>query len=100
MAGGAAVCLVTGTICGVDGSAKEGAQVRATMKSTQLDQGGQVAGGAGVTSEVVSAITQADGTFALQLLQGATVDLEIPDINLRKEILVPALSTVDFATLV
>lgn len=100
MAGGAAVCNVTGTICGADGSAKEGAQVRATIKSTQQDQGGQVAGGAGVTSEIVSAITQPDGTFSLQLLQGAIVDLEIPDINLKKEVTIPTETTVDFSTLI
>jgi len=94
------VCQVSGTICGVDGTAKAGAQVRATIKSTQADQGGQIAGGAGVTSDVVSAITADDGTFTIQLLQGSTVDLEIPDINLRKEIIIPATSTADFADLV
>ena len=97
---GAAICNVTGVICGVDGSAKEGLQVRATIKSTQIDQGGQVAGGAGVTSEVVSAITQTDGTFSIALVQGASVVIEIPDINLRKEILVPLVATADFATLI
>jgi len=99
MASGA-VCQVSGTICGVDGAPKAGAQVRASVKSTQADQGGQVAGGAGITSEVVSAITADDGTFTIQLLQGATVELEIPDINLRKEVLVPATSTADFVNLI
>jgi hypothetical protein len=100
MAGGAAVCQVTGTICGVDGSAKAGLQVRASVKDTQSDQGGQLAAGAGITSEIVSALTQDDGTFSIQLIQGATVDLEIPEINLKKEILVPAEVTVDFSTLI
>jgi hypothetical protein len=94
------VCQVTGTICGIDGSAKAGAQVRATVLLTQADQGGQVAGGAGVTSETVSAITADDGTFTIQLLQGATVELEIPDINLRKDVVIPASSTADFVDLV
>lgn len=94
-----AVCQVTGVICGVDGSAKEGAQVRATVKET-IDNGGQVVGSSGVTSETISAITQTDGTFSIQLLQGATVLLEIPDINLRKEVVIPAETSVDFTTLV
>lgn len=100
MAGAAPICNVTGTICGVDGSAKEGAQVRATIKSTQSDQGGQITASAGVTSEIISAITQADGTFSIALLQGATVDLEIPEINLKKEIVIPTETTVDFTTLI
>ncbi|MBW2690435.1 MAG: hypothetical protein JRC99_10955 [Deltaproteobacteria bacterium] len=97
---GTSVCQITGTLCGIDGAAKAGAQVRATVKSTQADLGGQLADGAGITSETISAITQDDGTFSLQTIQGATIVLDIPDINLKKEILVPALSTVDFSTLI
>jgi hypothetical protein len=94
------VCQVTGTILDVDNAPKASVQVRATIKSTQQDQGGQVAGGAGVTSSPISAVTADDGTFTIQLLQGATVELEIPDINLRKEILIPTETTVDFVTLI
>lgn len=93
-------CQITGTICGIDGTPLVGGQVRATVKSTADDQGGQIADGAGITSTKVSAITQEDGTFTLQALQGATIFLEIPDINLKKEVLVPALTTVDFTTLI
>lgn len=96
----ATVCNITGTICGVDGSAKAGIQVRATIKSTELDQGGQVASGAGVTSEIVSAITQEDGTFSIEIVQGATIDLDIPDINLKKEVIVPTELTADFVSLI
>ena len=97
---GASLCEITGTICGVDGSPKVGGQVRASIKSTSDDQGGQLAAGAGVTSEIISAITQNDGTFTLCVVQGATIFLEIPDINLKKLVLVPALATADFATLI
>jgi hypothetical protein len=97
---GSAFCEITGTICGIDGTPKVGGQVRASIKSTEDDQGGQLADGAGVTSEMVSAITQDDGTFAIVVIQGATIFLEIPDINLKKSILVPAVTTVDFATLI
>lgn len=97
---GTAFCEITGTICGIDGTPKAGGQVRASIKPTADDQGGQLADGAGITSEMVSAITQDDGTFAIVVIQGATIFLEIPDINLKKFVLVPALATVDFSTLV
>lgn len=99
MAGGA-LCQITGTICAVDGTPKVGAQVRGSIKSTEDDQGGQIAGGAGITSDTISAITQDDGTFTLDAIQGATLFLEIPDINLKKEVTVPNDATVDFATLI
>jgi len=96
-----AVCSITGTICMLDGSAvAAGLPISATIRSTQGDQGGQLAGGAGIASTVIEALTDDDGAFSIQLIQGAVVLLEIPIINLRKEITVPALITADFSTLV
>lgn len=100
MAAGASICTVTGTIRKADGAVLPGAQVKATIKSTQQDQGGQVAGGVGVTSDTITAFTTDTGTFGIDLIQGAVVLLEIPDINLRKEITVPVLTTEDFANLI
>jgi len=97
---GAAFCEITGLICSVDGAPKVGAQVRATISSTEEDQGGQVVAGAGVTSDVISAITQDDGTFTLQVMQGANIFLEIPDINLKKSIVVPLNVTAVFSDLI
>ena len=94
------ICTVTGTICKADGSVLPSAQVTGTIKSTQQDQGGQVADGVGVGSEEIEAFTGDDGAFAIDLIQGATIVLEIPAINLRKEILIPAETTVDFTTLI
>jgi hypothetical protein len=92
---------VTGTICKLDGSAApSGTQISATVKSTQADQGGQLAGGAGISSVAIEAFTDDVGVFSIQLIQGSTVLLEIPTINLRKEIVVPASTTADFSTLV
>lgn len=96
----ATTATVTGIICKADGSIVVGAQVKATIKSTQQDQGGQVAGTTGVTSTQIEAFTGDDGTFAIDLVGGATVLLEIPAINLRKEIVVPDDGTVDFITLI
>jgi len=96
-----AVCSVTGTICKLDGSLlSAGSPISATVKSTQGDQGGQLAGGAGVASAAIEAFTDDAGTFSIQLIQGAIALLEIPAINLRKEITVPALVTADFSTLI
>jgi len=95
-----AICTVTGTICKADETPLANQQVKATIKSTQQDQGGQVAGTKGIVSDPIEAFTEDDGTFGIDLVQGATVLLEIPTINLRKEILVPAEVTVDFTTLI
>ena len=94
------ICTVTGTVCKADGTILPGVQVVATIKSTQQDQGGQVADGVGVTSDPVEAFTGDDGVFGIDLIQGAMVLLEIDTINLRKEILVPAETTIDFTTLI
>lgn len=96
----ATVVEITGLICGADGSIVAGAQIRATVKSTEQDQGGQVAGTAGITSEQVEAFTDDTGNFSICLVAGATILLEIPGINLRKEILVPATGPVDFVSLI
>jgi len=94
-------CAVTGTLCTLDGTPLgPGVPVIATIRSTQADQGGQVAAGVGISLAPIEALTTETGTFELQLIQGTTVLLEIPVINLRKYILVPAAATVDFVTLI
>lgn len=95
-----AICTVTGTITKLDESPLANELVKATIKSTQQDQSGQVAGAKGVSSVAIEAYTQDDGSFGIDLLQGAVVLLEIPAINLRKEIIVPASTTIDFTTLI
>ena len=96
----ATTATVTGTICKADGTPVSGAQVKATIVSTLTDMGGQVSGGAGITSDQVEAFTDDTGSFAIDLVAGASMILDIPDINLRKEILVPGSGSVDFTTLV
>ncbi len=94
------ICTVTGTICKADGAILQGVQVVATIRSTQQDQGGQVADDVGVTSDPIEAFTGDDGVFGVDLIQGSTVLLEIDSINLRKEIQIPEEATVDFTTLI
>jgi hypothetical protein len=95
-----AICTITGTITRLDGSVVVSQQVMATIKSTQDDQGGQLADGVGVVSDAIEAFTDENGEFEIDLVQGAHVILEIPTINLRKEIVVPNESSADFADLI
>lgn len=94
------ICTVTGTICKADGTPVAGVQVKATIKSTQQDQGGQIASGSGVTSAPIEAFTDDDGLFGIDLVQGGVYVLEIPSINLRKQIVVPVEVTVPFTGLI
>jgi hypothetical protein len=95
-----ATCDVTGEITKLDQTPLVGVHVVASVRSTMDDQGGQVAGLVGVSSESIEAFTDADGKFCITLVQGAVVLLEIPSINLRKEVLVPVVQTVDFLQLI
>lgn len=94
------ICTVTGTLTKLDETPISGQQVYATIKSTEQDQGGQTAGATGVSSDTIEAFTGDDGVFAVDVLQGAIVLLEIPAINLRKEIEIPAEATIDFTALI
>lgn len=93
-------CTITGTLMRADATPLVGQQIVATIRSTQDDQGGQVIGTAGVTSDQIEAFTNIAGKFEIDLLQGGVFLLEIPAINLRKQIAVPVLATVDFIELI
>lgn len=93
-------CTITGTILYADGSPTTNAHIVARIASTEQDQGGQVLGGVGVVSDPVETFTEDDGSFQIVLIQGGQYRLEIPFINLRKTILVPAEATADFSSLV
>lgn len=93
-------CTVSGTVCNLDGTPNSDVQVRARVQSTEVDQGGQLLSGSGVTSEPIIAFTGDDGFFSIDLLQGARVEFHIPSINLRKVILVPSEASAQFGDLV
>jgi hypothetical protein len=95
-----AICTVTGRICKADETPLAHQQVTATIKSTQADQGGQIAGTVGVVSDPIEAVTDDEGNFAIDLIQGSIVLLSIPTINLRKEVEIPAENTVVFTELI
>lgn len=96
----ASFCTVMGTVCNLDGTPNSDVQVRARIESTIADQGGQLITGVGVTNEPIIAFTDDNGFFAIDLLQGARVELHIPSINLRKIILVPTEASAQFEDLV
>ena len=47
----------------------------------------------GVSTDLVSARTDSAGFFALELLQGAVIDITIPRVNFRRTLTVPANTT-------
>lgn len=96
----AATCDISGEICTGDGQAIVGSLIKASVKSTISDKGGQVISGAFVTSAAVEAFTEDAGAFTITLIQGGVYLLEMPDINLRKEITVPATATANLIDLV
>lgn len=76
------------TICGylvtLDEHGKAKAQVTARVASFPL-----VVGGAGISNDVVTAETNAEGYFELELVTGASVTIQIPSINYTRNIIVP-----------
>lgn len=95
-----ATCIITGTITNLDGTPNTDVGIKAEVDSTFDDLGGQLVAGQGVTGQIVEAFTDDNGVFAITLLQGARVLLQIPEIRLRKFIIVPTAGTADFATLI
>jgi len=94
------LCTVFGTVVNPDGSPNSDVQVRATIESTKSTKDGQTVGTLGVTGKRIEVFTDDAGFFEVQLLQGASVVLSIPDIELEKTITVPALASADFNTLI
>jgi uncharacterized GH25 family protein len=94
------VCTISGKLVRADGTPIANQHVVATICSTMDDQGGQVACGVGVSSEQLEAFTDCNGNFAIDLLQNAVFMFEIPAINLRKKIKIPAQTTANFTTLI
>lgn len=96
----ASITTITGTVCKVDGTPVVGSHIRATVKSTIDDQGGQVSSDTGVTSDQAEAFTDESGNFSIDLIAESVVLFEIPDINLRKEILIPISTPVNFVSII
>lgn len=81
-------CTISGTIVGLDGEPVIGAEVVASVIASD-DLGGQVLSDTLVTSDDIMVVTDEDGEFEIDLLQGATVLFCIAAVRLRKRLIVP-----------
>jgi hypothetical protein len=84
--------VLTGNLITAGGDALVGESVSARVMSGPSILGSSPNIG-GVGTNIVSAQSDAVGFFALELLQGAVVDITIPSIDYRRTLTVPANST-------
>ena len=95
------LCSVFGTIVDLDGNPNTDIQVVAEIVSEDETKDGQIVDTFGVTSNKIECFTDDNGFFEITLMQGAAVILDIPTIDLRKEIAIPTDKTVvDFRDLI
>ncbi len=83
-------CDLEDHIVDVAGSPLENVTVAATILATPY-----IDTGAGISSEVITSVTDSNGFFSLTALQGATLDVIIPAIAYRRTIVVPSASQAD-----
>jgi len=81
--------VITGNIVDLRGVAVQDAAVSARVLAAPSIQGLVSPNIAGVTSDLISARTDAAGFFALELIQNSVVDITIPRINYRRTLTVP-----------
>jgi hypothetical protein len=84
--------VLTGNLIDLSGNALVGESVSARIMSAPTIIGTSPNIG-GIASNIVSTVTDSGGFFALELLQGAVVDITIPVINYRRTLTVPADTT-------
>lgn len=93
------LCVVFGVVIDADGTPNTDVSVKGTIVSTKDTKDGQIVDSFGITNKAIEAFTDDNGFFEISLLQGASVILNIPTIELNREIAVPAQATVDFQDL-
>jgi hypothetical protein len=84
--------IVTGNLIDLNGNALADEAVSARVMSAPTVLGTSPNIG-GIGTDIVSAQTDSGGFFALELLQGAVVDIVIPSTGYRRTLTVPANST-------
>lgn len=85
--------VLTGNLLDLQGNALVGESVHARVLETPSIQGSVSPSIAGIGTDIVSAKTDQAGFFALELLQGAVVDIVIPVANYRRTLTVPGNTT-------
>lgn len=86
-------CTISGTVLNPAGDGMTGRLVRARVLQAVLDVTGTVSGAP------VTAKTDADGAFEIDLPQGATCRIEIPETGLDAVFVVPARDASDLSAL-
>jgi hypothetical protein len=84
--------IITGNLISLQGSPLVGEAVSARVLSSPNVQGTSPNIG-GVGTDLVTALTDSGGFFALEVLQGAVIDVVIPSVNYRRTLTVPNNST-------
>jgi hypothetical protein len=84
--------VLTGNLINLSGDAMSGESIHARVLAAPAVMGTSPNIG-GVGSTIVSAQSDEVGFFALEVLQGATIDVVIPSINYRRTLTVPANTT-------
>jgi hypothetical protein len=88
---------LTGSLIDLSGKPLVGIAVSAKLLSLPEVLGSTTL--AGVCTDLISVKSDTEGFFALEVLQGATVDISIPRINYRRSLVVPANTTDELFTL-
>ena len=83
---------LTGNLINLHGGALAGEAVSARIVSAPSIEGASPNIG-GVSMDVISTVTDQSGFFALEVLQGAVIDVVIPVINYRRTLTVPSNSS-------
>jgi hypothetical protein len=78
-------CTITGVITDLTGEPVEGASINAKIIGIPSVENNNVA----VTDELISAATDANGNFSIALLRLADVEITIPKVNYRRQLVVP-----------
>lgn len=85
--------VITGNLVDLNGSALIGESISARVLEAPSIQGSVSPNLAGIATDIVSAQTDSAGFFALELIQGAVVDITIPIVNYRRTLTVPSNSS-------
>jgi len=83
-------CVVTGTILDAEGN-----PVVNTPVIAQTARVPDILMNTGISSSIVSTVTDVNGFFSLRLIRGVTVEFFVPNMNFRQTVVVPNLGTVD-----
>lgn len=94
------ICVLFGTVLDLDGEPQTEAQIQIKIKDTKQGKDGQFVTVYGVTSAEVEVFTDDAGFWEANIMQGATVRVIIPKINLDVELTVPAQASAEITTLI